>query len=233
VAVFPPGQFWIGAAGQFEIGADTCTNFDADVCAAINENASLYGQGGATAKEKVNPGVHFCTFRSGKVPELLAQSMDGVKGGVHIQFWVGFLKFLDAIEKEIATGPLISDDKRAARKELIELREVLTRTNRPNGSWLSEVRNAVNYRFEKGVWFPYVNSDVGGNDLRALLRNGVRGTAWLQHAGDKVSDCSRLVSASSVLLRWTRESLESLDVQARYSKRTQIRDGALAFAALL
>jgi hypothetical protein len=23
VAVFPPGQFWIGAAGQFEIGADT------------------------------------------------------------------------------------------------------------------------------------------------------------------------------------------------------------------
>lgn len=224
---------YFAANALMRLGGYACTNFDVDVCSAINETASLYGRGGITAKEKLNPGVYFCTLNSRSVPELVAQSMEGVKGGVHIQFWHGFLKFLEAIEKGITTGPLTASDKKAAKKQLLELREVLTRTNRANGSWLSEVRNAVNYRFEKGVWFPYENSDVGGDSLKVLMRNGVQGAVWLQDVGANVPDCSRLVSASSVLLRWTRESLESLDGQARHSKRARIRDGALAFVASL
>ena len=215
------------------LGGFACTNLDVEICTAVNECASLYGQGGVDDKEKLKPGVYYLTLIPGSTPMLDIQSLEGVKGGVHIQFWAGFLRFLEAINKEISIAPLTAEDKKQAKKQLAELRDVLTRASKQNGSWLSEVRNAVNYRFEKGVWFPYVNSEVTGDELRAMLRDGLSGARWLHEPNENVSDCHRLVLASSILLRWVRESLSTLEGKARYSKRSRIRDGALAFAAAI
>lgn len=207
-----------------------CTNLEADVCAEINERALLYGYGGLDERSKVAPAVFYGLFSSSRSPSLFFQSLSGVRGGVHIQFWAGFQRFLDAVASELKSSPLPTTDKKVAKKEIQDLRDALTRSNRPNGSWLSEVRNAVNYRFEGGVWYPY-RSGVDGNVLRSQLRTGVAGQSGLLAATSSDHDCKRLVSVSAFLLRWIKSSLEVVDVNARQGKRRRIREGPLAFSA--
>lgn len=205
------------------------TNVEVDTCAEINERALLYGLGGTDEKSKFVPSVVYGVVSLSKSTTLSLHSLSGVKGGVHIQFWAGFLRFLDNLDSNIGGTPLPSDDKKMARAELKLLREALTRSSRQNGSWLSEVRNAVNYRFEGGVWYPYQSSEIDGPSLRQQLRSGVNGAPMIA-ASTSAPDCKRLVSVSGYLLRWAKSSLELIDKSARHGKRKRIREGALTFS---
>jgi hypothetical protein len=222
---------YFAANSLMRLGGFVCTNLDVDVCAEINEQALLYGLGGVDDKSKFKPGVYYGAIASSG--EFTLQSLAGVKGGVHIQFWAGFLKFLEVLDREISAGPLISSDRAAARAELKQLKDSLTRGNKGNGSWLSDVRNAVNYRFENGVWYPYSNNSVTGDELLSVVRGRVSGAAGLMSETAKEPDCSRLASVSGFLLRWSQQSLETIESSARYKKKSRIVNGPLSFSTTI
>lgn len=74
----------------------------------------------------------------------------GGGGGSHDMVWATFTKVVDDICGRIASSNLIVDvDKVEATATLQSLRDVA------NNGVPSNIRNAVNYRREYGVWFPY------------------------------------------------------------------------------
>jgi hypothetical protein len=94
-------------------------------------------------------------------------------GGTHEAFWRMFHRRLHRVEEDVLTGTLPLVDAQNVNVALGRLRAILTNRQK-DGSWLSSVRNEVQYRQAMGVWYP--GCRVDSRDM-AVLRGIARG--WL------------------------------------------------------
>lgn len=74
-------------------------------------------------------------------------------GGAHESFWRKFNAYLTEMSNEVALNN--EPEASAIISRLAELQALLTRAGSFPGSWLSNVRNQINYQHLLGVWFPY------------------------------------------------------------------------------
>lgn len=79
-------------------------------------------------------------------------------GGTHEQFWAIFARRVRTLEAEVLTSGLPSGDAQRVFVSLQALRAVLARGSSAD-SWLSGIRNEVQYRQGRGVWYPPRISD--------------------------------------------------------------------------
>jgi hypothetical protein len=89
------------------------------------------------------------------------------QGGTHESFWKVFAGRLQQLEKDVLNGRLAQRDAQIVSVVLGRVRGVLTQ-NASHVAWLTNVRNAVQYRQEHGVWFP--NCGVSARDRATLGR---------------------------------------------------------------
>jgi hypothetical protein len=73
--------------------------------------------------------------------------------GVHVSFWRHFNNFLTDISTDIANSQ--DPDWPAVVGRVSEIQRVLTAAGSNAGSWLSQIRNEINYQHEYGVWYPF------------------------------------------------------------------------------
>lgn len=74
-------------------------------------------------------------------------------GGAHDQFWREFFVYLDEISAAVA----VANEPDAAKiiAELSEIQQLLSGRSSLKGTWLSVIRNQINYQHGHRVWFPY------------------------------------------------------------------------------
>jgi hypothetical protein len=119
-----------------------------------------------------------------------------------------------------------------ALDELADLVAGLKHSGTQNGAWLSEVRNAINYRFEYGVWYPYdSNALVTGTSVAAAMNDVMAGTLPIPKANLALSDPERACRISGFLIGWLKSSLQTLEATSAGRKKDLITKGALAMAA--
>lgn len=161
--------------------------------------------------------------------------MDVIKGagGVHIQFWIAFGKYLDELRIGIQAGGRLSHEKIRALNELSELRAGLSHANAKNGSWLSEFRNAVNYRFEYGAWHPYEGSGSTFSDVSRIINTSMEGEPRaLPAVNSGISPVLLAASLSSALVGWLRTSLAVMEKNSTGRKKKMISQGPFANLAV-
>lgn len=207
-----------------------CLNLSPIDCAEVNQQAVLYGVGGATDATKLSPGLFYSWIERSKTP-IWHLSAISAKGGVHVQFWVGFLKFLDEVEHSVKSSSLPKLDRADCLHELADLVDGLKHSGTQNGAWLSEVRNAANYRLDYGIWFPYQDCTTDGVRASRILRETLNGALGLPRKAQQMEELERAVRLSGSLLLWLKESLFAMQSTSRGIKRKLIAEGALAFAA--
>lgn len=76
---------------------------------------------------------------------------------VHISFWSQFRRFLDQIGATAVANQEVEAQQIIARIE--EFNRLLASSGPMTSGQLSEVRNAVSYRHEFAVWFPFISPD--------------------------------------------------------------------------
>lgn len=76
--------------------------------------------------------------------------------GAHDAFWRIFYKFLAELADEVSLKREPKDLLVVA--QINEIQRVLSSNGFSNGTWLSSVRNEINYQHMYGVWFPYGNN---------------------------------------------------------------------------
>lgn len=207
-----------------------CANFDSKLCTEINEKAALFGEGGGSDSKKLSPGVFYCQVDFSGTAKVVAKALSGVKGGVHIQFWNGFSRFLDALETMVNTSPLLTDDKTKCVSDIRVLRAALSFGGNGSGAWLSEVRNAVNYRFDYGLWYPYIGSDLDVHMLRNALRDVLRGNADLPSGLQRLPDPLRLAPVCGYLLRLVEQALKVVGKSSKGKRKVFVDGGLMQFA---
>jgi hypothetical protein len=143
------------------------------------------------------------------------------------------MKFLKDIEFSIKNSAIVKKDRTECLGELNNLTSGLKHSGSQNGAWLSEVRNAANYRLDYGIWFPYSDCKVDSFRASELFKKGASGLIGFPRQSQKLEDLERAVQLSGVLLSWLRESLIVIESKSRGQKKELISKGALAFAANL
>jgi hypothetical protein len=110
---------------------------------------------GTAAVPSIRAGLYECAYdsRTGRI--VCGQLGEGA-GGAHEAFWREFGRLLGEIgAKALEEGGGVAGTRQAVVGKLDEVAANLNDDGRLRGTWLSEVRNQVNYRQEFGAWHPY------------------------------------------------------------------------------
>ncbi len=94
-------------------------------------------------------------------------------GGSHEDMWTQFLKLLVEIENSI----ILSQGQLPIAQSAVDisksLRKQLCKQGKGNGSWPSTFRNAVNYKHDYGIWYPYNRAERDCTTLTTRMRRWV------------------------------------------------------------
>jgi hypothetical protein len=147
----------------------SCTQIEPPHIQNIDVVARKYGQ---TDPGRVRAGNYTCAIDTNK--SKLSCELNSQAGGIHQAFWATFAAALKLWgEKVLSLANVTTVEKQGTSARLSELEAAIRFGAYTNGTWLSQVRNSVNYKHEFGCWFPYRLSQPKPSRLRE------RSTGWL------------------------------------------------------
>lgn len=134
---------------------------------SVNKIASLFGMW----TEDVRPGYFACEFLRG-TQKADWRRVDSSLGGVHERFWSYFESIIRGISAELLSikAGMVAENQQVSVK-LAELADNLCYRSSTRGTWLSSVRNRVNYRHEFGAWYPYRGQNPSGTVEERLVND--------------------------------------------------------------
>lgn len=199
-----------------------CSQIDTPQARSIYKIAALFGE---TNGQKVSNGLYICKFDA-NTNKLICNKTGSKDGGAHESFWVEFSSIIRDMSSQVLSLKGDAVDLQQVSLKLDELYNNLTYSHCNNGSWLSYVRNKINYKHHLGCWYPYKgfisNYDLLFNQKNAWNADPI--TIQLK-AGDDLlrflSTCNFIVSLCRVLV---------MDMANRCSMGKSFHEyGALAF----
>lgn len=144
----------------------SCTNFEYENLNSIERIADLWNMQNNISIEK---GYYQC-FLNASNKEILCNKIttSGNKGS-HEQLWHVFLRHLEYIITEVSNLP-VSPENQIFLTKFQDLKNILTSFGSNGGNWLSKVRNEINYKHIKGLWYPYKNAERSYEKIEALIQ---------------------------------------------------------------
>jgi len=175
---------------------------------------------------KIEAGLYHCLLNDDATAISFLRARGSV-GGAHESFWLIFGNKLKAISEKILLGNLTRIDAQSVFYQFDQLLQIIGR----NGgySWLSSVRNDLQYRLAHDAWYP---SRVRPHNRKSLGRLATQWTSdpmsidmhesRLGLLGDFVSACAFIIALHrDILLRIADSSSEGA--------RSFVRVGPMAF----
>lgn len=102
---------------------------------------------------KIKPGMYiFNIDRSTRDSLEVRFKTHGKGGGVHEAFWKSFCDFLNELSQQAASSEAVDAGEMVSGSS--EICEAISGTRDRSGSWLSTMRNEINYQHKHAVWFP-------------------------------------------------------------------------------
>jgi hypothetical protein len=126
----------------------SCSYLEASHVGQIRRLAAALGN---TPPFAIGGGLYSCTLNSAQTGLEFTQARGRV-GGAHEAFWEIFNLFLSEATEDVLKNRIAPTDARNVFLKLQGLRRILARG--AGASWLSAVRNEIQYRHARGVWAP-------------------------------------------------------------------------------
>jgi len=141
----------------------SCSHIDRNGSKSIYRIADLFSNAN---NNTISTGLYLCEFNSGQGSSLL-QCQKGTSSTSHEDFWAIFCKIMEEIKDEILSKPLMINtiQSQAVFNKIDMLIHNLTKGGANDGSWLSQIRNDINYSQKYGVWFPYNKTMIDNKKL--------------------------------------------------------------------
>lgn len=141
----------------------SCCQFDLNETKSITDVARIYSlQNGVT----VSSGYYKCSYNYSESAVYCKQL-----NNTHQDVWKIFYEFINEIASEVSKSDFRKKDREAVIQYLFKLREGLSCRGVSNaGTWLSKIRNEVNYSHSMGAWYPYKNSLTQHEEMFRLVK---------------------------------------------------------------
>jgi hypothetical protein len=129
---------------------ESCSYFDRNHVARITDLAKAASK---IPGFKINANAYHCALNnSGSI--IRSKSLRDGSGGAHEAFWQVFSSRLKQIGEDILNGPLSQFEAQTVYSKIDSIQRTLSSNGAPRYSWLSIIRNSVQYRQSHGVWLP-------------------------------------------------------------------------------
>lgn len=165
--------FYIAHA-LLRITGSSLTYISTNTASSMNKVGSQY----LGVSPQVASGLYLIKRDASNQSHILLQHMSS-GGGSHQDMWRVFLQLMVEIENSILK--VLGSIPLAMHAISISegIRKVLCRQGHNDGGWTSSVRNAINYRQEYGLWYPYTKKppyySQASSRLRRWMPNDPRG----------------------------------------------------------
>ncbi len=137
------------------------TQIDGDLANSIMKNLQLNG---GTPHWQISSSQYF--VRYDEIQQLLLfQDKHGAKGGSHQFVWKKFGELLNSLISSCKQNGSVYQSELLLFENISDILTAKSKT--PDFSWLSSVRNSINYGFSHSVWFPF--SGTQAKDSTALI----------------------------------------------------------------
>lgn len=146
----------------------------------INELASLYSISLNVTTGNYNFSIVENTDSTKDV--LLEKARDSK--GAHEQFWHYFYSFLSDLTLEVTTNK--EPEASSIISEVSAIQRLLSARGSTYGTWLSSMRNEINYQHKHAVWFPY--KDSSANAVKIVKAMKVRESSSIRLDYDPSSE---------------------------------------------
>ena len=144
---------FFAAHGILRMLGISLTKLEAPHAKAVSDIADLYQNANGTTLTK---GLYVC--RCDAAAKTLSLTKADTSDGSHVAMWRLFYQTLSAIEQSLLAGNAPSGPALQVAAKITEACSALSYGSAGSkGSWLSEVRNRINYRHDFGVWYPYAD----------------------------------------------------------------------------
>jgi hypothetical protein len=141
--------FYSGHALMRMLG-DAYTYIDRSHCAYILSVANAIG---TPPGFPVQAGPYRCSLAN-NATSIECEKLGGAVGGAHELFWSGLGARFKVLGEDILNGPLAPSDSQAVFAKLADHARCCNNAGTPPHSWLSVVRNDLQYRQGFGAWIP-------------------------------------------------------------------------------
>jgi len=211
------------AHGIVRLLGESCSYFDRSHINQLIRVGEAIGRKPTFGMER---GVYHCIL-SDDATQLNCKKAGGGGGGAHEVFWGIFGNKIQLLGEGVLTGSLIARDAQAVFSQLCLLSDAIRRG--ANNSWLSVIRNELQYRHQHKVWFP---EQISLTDRRALSRIAA---GW---SGDpmqvdldrrRVGDLGQFVSCCTFLVALLHTMLRRLQERSSAGEQSFVRRGPIAF----
>lgn len=155
--------------------------------------------------------------------EVLTARLRNDSGGFHAVLWKAFLRYVEELVAALSKDSESQPSVLKARGTLALLAEAL-KLGPGNGTWLSDFRNAVNYRQSYGLWYPYREEEVQRFDYDRAEALVARWRAEPSNASlhvSAVNDVSGFFNLTAFIVAFCRSAVLSL---AAANRRPFVRD---------
>jgi len=157
-------SFYAGHSLMRMLG-ESCSHFDGTHVGSITE---LFGILGKTPGFGIERGLYHCSL-NGTCTGLTAKRASGLAGGggTHEIFWKLVGARISRLTEEVLSGALVPNDARTVFAKFTEFIAILSRRGVRQHTWLTSVRNELQYQHKLDVWFP---AGIRTNEREALGR---------------------------------------------------------------
>lgn len=155
---------------------------------------------------KVQTGQFRLTAKLGQGEVTLSQE---VGGATHEALWNAFVASLEALRVEVGGSRFLAADKAKIDQQLSIALNLLTASG-SHKSWMSQMRNDINYRQSKGVWYPYASKAKTSSicQARDSMMSGAAGLDAILMGG--ADELSRFRAACMFVAHLAREMLADM-----------------------
>lgn len=175
---------------------------------------------------RLDAGLYHCVLEADASAAIFTRA-SAMSGGAHEAFWLVFGSRIKRAAESILEGPLPRLDAQAAFAQIDQMLQVLGRKS--GYSWLSGVRNDLQYRLQHQVWYPERVRPQFRRDLARAAGQWTRdpmsieiiNQRWGLH-GDFVLTCAFIVALC-------REIFGEIAERSSEGRRSFARTGPVAF----
>jgi hypothetical protein len=150
---------------------ESCLYFDRRDITRISTIGIATGQ---TPGFRLEAGLYRCRL-SGSATAVECVNLRGGAGGTHELFWSVFGGRIKSVGEEVLRGPLPAGDAQLVFSKIDHLAQSMSGYGSPFYSWLSLIRNEIQYRQIFGVRFPCSVKKHEREGLSRLLDQWIRG----------------------------------------------------------
>lgn len=214
--------FYAGHA-VIRLTGESCSYFQASHVSRLRELGTVFGE---VPSFPLPATAYHCVFNSTATVIRSGTLREGV-GGAHGGFWNVFGLRLGKISEEVLLGPLGEIEKQAVFQKLEDARRLIRSYNSPLFSYLSVLRNEIQYRHGQSVWLPESLKKGDREQLGRLIDQWKRDPMEVDLTAKRVGQLGEFVVACAFIISVCRTLLLRLAERSPVSSRSFAKVGPL------